>query len=104
MAYSLYRAVTKREYNDILLQDKHFRCTEWSLEAKQFATTEQCGHYYGKEIVMRLDKVPYILLHVVINNQMFINNVLSLDNCTAVSIDKKDLDHFNAAIISISPI
>lgn len=104
MEYILYRAVTQREYNDIVIQGNRFRCIERSLEAKQFAVSEYCGHYYGKEIVMRLDKVPYILLQVVLNIQIYGNNVMQLDDCNGVSIDKLELENFNNAIIRIKPI
>ncbi len=104
MEYTLYRAVTQREYNDIVAQGNRFRCIERSLEAKQFAISEECGHYYGKEIVMRLDRVPYILVQVVINIQEFCRNVMQLDDCNGVSIDKSELDSFNNAILSITPI
>jgi hypothetical protein len=100
----LYRAVTQREYNDIIVLSNRFRCTERSLEAKQFAVTENCGHYYGREIVMRLDKVPYILLQVVLNIQIYCNNVMQLDDCNGVSIDKQELENFNDSIIRITPI
>lgn len=104
MEYTLYRAVTQREYNDIVLQGNRFRCIEQSLGAKQFAVTEECGHYYGKEIVMRLDRVPYILLQVIINIQEFCNNVMQLDDCNGVSIEKADLDRFNGSILQIIPL
>jgi hypothetical protein len=100
----LYRAITPREYNDILTQGNCFRCTNESLEAKQFAVNEDCGHYYGKEIVMRFDKVQYILIQVVLDIKKFCDEKLLLDDCTAVSIDKKNLDDFNAAITSITRI
>lgn len=104
MECTLYRAVTQREYNDIVSQGNRFRCTERSLEAKQFAVTENCGHYYGKEIVMRLDKVPYILLQVVLNIQIYCNNVMQLDDCNSVSIDKQELENFNDSIIQVTII
>ena len=104
MEYTLYRAVTQREYNDILAQGNRFRCIERSLEAKQFAITEECGHYYGKEIVMRLDRVPYILVKVVLNIQKYCKNVMQLDDCNGVSIDKHDLESFNSAILQIIPL
>ncbi len=104
MEYTLYRAVTQREYNDIVAQGNRFRCTERSLEAKQFAVTEECGHYYGKEIVMRLDRVPYILLQVIINIKEFCNNVMQLDDCNGVSIEKTDLDRFNGSVLQIIPL
>lgn len=100
----LYRAVTQREYNDILSQNNRFRCIERSLEAKQFAVTEECGHYYGREIVRRIDMVPYILIQVVLNIQTFCNDVMRLDDCNAVSIDMQNLEQFNDAITRISPI
>lgn len=104
MEYTLYRAVTQREYNDIISQGNRFRCIERSLEAKQFAVTEECGHYYGKEIVMRLDRVPYILLQVIINIREFCNNVMQLDDCNGVSIEMVDLDRFNGSILQIIPL
>jgi len=100
----LYRAVTQREYNDILEQNNRFRCIERSLEAKQFAVNEECGHYYGREVVMRLDRVQYILIQVVLNIQDFCKDVLQLDDCKCVSIDMQDLDEFNNAITGIIPI
>jgi len=100
----LYRAVTQREYNDIVIQGNRFRCIERSLEAKQFAVSENCGHYYGKEIVMRLDKVPYILLQVVLNIQIYCDNAMQLDDCNGVSIDKQELEIFNDSILRITPI
>jgi hypothetical protein len=100
----LYRAVTQKEYDDIIAQGKRFRCIERSLEAKQFATSEQCGHYYGREIVMRIDRVQYILIQVVLNMQQFCNQVMRLDDCDAVSIDKQHLDIYNNAIVSLSPV
>jgi hypothetical protein len=104
MECTLYRAVTQREYNDIITQGNRFRCTERSLEAKQFAVSEDCGHYYGREIVMRIDKVQYILVQVVLNNQHFCNDVMRLDDCDAVSIDKQFLDNFNCAITHLAPV
>jgi hypothetical protein len=100
----LYRAVTQREYDDIIAQGNRFRCTERSLEAKQFARSEDCGHYYGREIVMRIDKVQYILLRVVLNIQHFCNDVMRLDDCDAVSIDKQYLENFNGAIVNLTPV
>ncbi len=100
----LYRAVTQREYDDIVVQGNRFRCTERSLEAKQFATSEHCGHYYGREIVMRIDKVQYILVQVVLNIQHFCNDVMRLDDCDAVSIDKQFLENFNGAIVNLTPV
>lgn len=100
----LYRAVTQREYDDIIAQGNRFRCTERSLEAKQFAISEQCGHYYGREVVMRIDRVQYILVQVVLNLQQFCSNVMRLDECDAVSIDKQYLEIFNNAIINLSPV
>jgi hypothetical protein len=100
----LYRAVTQREYDDIIAQGNRFRCTERSLEAKQFAISEACGHYYGREVVMRIDRVQYILIQVVLNIQKFCGDVMRLDECDAVSIDMRLLDYFNDAIIQISPI
>ena len=98
----LYRAVTQREYDDIIAQGNRFRCTERSLEAKQFALSEQCGHYYGREVVMRIDRVQYILVQVVLNLQQFCSDVMRLDDCYAVSIDKQYLDSFNEAIVQLS--
>lgn len=100
----LYRAVTQIEYDDIISQGNRFRCTERSLEAKQFATSETCGHYYGREVVMRLDRVQYILVRVVLNLQYFCQDIMRLDDCDAVSIDKQYLDSFNEAIIQLTPI
>lgn len=100
----LYRAVTQREYDDILKQNNRFRCTERSLEAKQFAVTEECGHYYGREVVMRFDHVQYILIQVVLNIKDFCKDVLQLDDCNSVCIDMQDLDEFNNAITGIIPI
>ena len=100
----LYRAITQREYNDIVAQGNRFRCVERSLEAKQFAVNEECGHYYGREIVMRLDRVQYILIKVELNLQQFCQEIMRLDDCNAVSIDLQDLALFNEAIIRISPI
>jgi hypothetical protein len=100
----LYRAVTQREYDDIVNQGNRFRCIERSLEAKQFAVTEECGHYYGREIVMRLDKVQYILIRVVLNVKMFCDDVMRLDECDGVSIDMQDLEHFNNSITGLMPI
>ncbi|MDX1908010.1 MAG: hypothetical protein SF053_13325 [Bacteroidia bacterium] len=100
----LYRAVTQREYDDILSQQNRFRCTERSLEAKQFAISEDCGHYYGREIVERIDRVSYILVQVVVNVSQFCEDVMQLDDCYAVSIDMQDLEDFNNAIISLTSI
>ena len=100
----LYRAVTQREYDDIIKQGNRFRCIERSLEVKQFAISEECGHYYGKEIVRRIDRVEYILVRVVINNKLFCNDVMRLDDCDAVSIDMQNLEEFNNAITSVNPI
>ena len=100
----LYRAVTKWEYNDIVAQGNRFRCTERSLEAKQFAVSEDCGHYYGREIVMKFDKVEYILVQVILNVQQFCDEVMPLDNCTGVSIHIQNLELFNDAISGITPI
>ena len=100
----LYRAVTQKEYDDILAQGNRFRCTERSLEAKQFAVNEQCGHYYGREVVMRIDRVQYILIQVKLNLQQFCKDVIRLDDCDAVSIDKQYLDSFNDAIIQLTPV
>lgn len=100
----LYRAVTQKEYDDIIAHGNRFRCIERSLEAKQFAISEQCGHYYGREIVMRIDRVEYILIQVVLNIQKFCNEVMRLDDCDAVSIDKQHLDIFNNAIVHLSPV
>lgn len=100
----LYRAVTQREYDDIIAQGNRFRCTERSLEAKQFAISEECGHYYGREVVMRIDKVQYILVQVILNLQQFCEDVMRLDDCDAVSIDKRFLDRFNEAIVQLIPL
>jgi hypothetical protein len=100
----LYRAITPREYNDIKSQGDRFRCIERSLEAKQFALTEECGHYYGKEIVMQFDRVNYILIQVVLNIQKFCADKIKLDDCTAVSIDKSNLNDFNNAIQSLTVV
>jgi hypothetical protein len=100
----LYRAVTQKEYDDIIAQGNRFRCTERSLEAKQFAISEQCGHYYGREVVMRLDRVQYILIRVQLNLKLFCNEVMRLDDCDAVSIDMQYLESFNNAIIHITPV
>lgn len=100
----LYRAVTQREYDDIIAQGHRFRCTERSLEAKQFAINEDCGHYYGREVVMRLDRVQYILVQVVLDIQLFCQGIMRLDECDAVSIDKQDLEDFNDAITRITAI
>jgi len=100
----LYRAVTQWEYDDIIDQGNRFRCIERSLEAKQFAVSEACGHYYGREVVMRVDRVKYILIQVVLNIQHFCNDVLRLDDCDAVSIDQQYLDPFNNAIVQIIPL
>lgn len=100
----LYRAITPREYNDIVSQGNRFRCIERSLEAKQFALTKECGHYYGKEIVMQFDRVNYILIQVVLNIQKFCADKIRLDNCNAVSIDKSNLNEFNNAIQSLTVI
>ena len=104
MECTLYRAITQREYDDIIDQGNRFRCTERSLEAKQFAVNEDCGHFYGREVVMRLDKVQYILVQVVLNIQMFCQDILRLDDCDAVSIDKGDLEEFNNAITRITAV
>jgi hypothetical protein len=101
---TLYRAVTQIEYNDILILGNKFRCIERSLEVKQFAVSETCGHYYGREIVMRLDRVQYILLRVTLSIQAFCNDIIQLDDCDGVSIDKSVLEEFNSAIIQIMPI
>ena len=100
----LFRAVTQREYDDIIKQGYRFRSTERSLEDKQFAISEDCGHYYGREIVMKLDRVQYILLRVVVNIQRFCEQVMQLDDCQAVSIDREQLEAFNNAIDRIDPI
>lgn len=100
----LFRAVTQREYDDILNQNNRFRCIPRGLEAKQFAVSEECGHYYGREIVMGIDKVHYILLKVVLDIQRFCKEVMRLDDCNAVSIDMQYLEEFNNAIVSIAPV
>lgn len=100
----LYRAVTQREYDDIIALGNKFRCTDRSLEAKQFAINESCGHYYGKEIVMRIDKVQYILIQVVLSIDLFCSDVMQLDDCKAVSVDKRNLDEFNNAIVGLTPV
>ena len=100
----LYRAVTQKEYDDIIAQGNRFRCTERTLEAKQFAISEQCGHYYGREIGMRIDRVQSILIRVVLNMHMFCNKKIRLDDCDAVSIDKQHLDSFNNAIVHLTPL
>lgn len=100
----LYRAVTRREYDDIIAQNNRFRCVQLMMEVKQFAVSEECGHYYGREIVMKLDRVPYILIQVILDVKKFCEEVLRLDDCNAVSIDLKDLEEFNRAIIEITPL
>ncbi|WP_207425052.1 hypothetical protein [Pedobacter sp. SYSU D00535] len=104
MEYILFRAVTQTEYDDIIAQGYRFRCTERTLEAKQFAISEECGHYYGREIVMKIDRVPYILLRVVININSVCKEIMRLDDCDAVSIDMRVLNEFNDAILRIDPI
>lgn len=99
----LYRAITQREYDDILSQRNRFRCIPRGLEAKQFAVSEECGHYYGREIVMAIDRVQYILIRVVLNIQAFCSDIMQLDDCNAVSIDMQNLEEFNDAIVSITP-
>jgi len=84
----LYRAVTPVEYQDIVNQGNRFRSTEFSLEDKQFAINEDCGHYYGREIVMRCDKVDYILIKVTVSKSFFCIGVIQLDSCDAISIDR----------------
>lgn len=100
----LYRAVTQREYDDIVNRGNQFRCKPGMLECKQFAISEICGHYYGREIVMRNDMVEYILIQVVLNIQMFCNDVMRLDDCDGVSIDMQNLEEFNNAITRVTPI
>src|SRR5689334_3432632 len=100
----LYRAVTQSEYDDIIAQGNRFRCILRGLEAKQFAVNEDCGHYYGREIVMKIDRVQYILIKVVLSLEEFCGGVMRLDDCDAVSIDKKNLDSFNAAIVEVTPL
>jgi len=97
----LYRAVTPTEYQDILEQGNKFRTTQFSLEDKQFAIDESCGHYYGREIVMRCDKVNYILIRVILSISSFCEDVLRLDSCKAISIDRDSLDDFNNSIMNI---
>jgi hypothetical protein len=104
MACILYRAVTQREYDDIIAQGNRFRCIPRGLEAKQFVVNEECGHYYGREIVMRCDRVQYILIQVVLNLERFCQEILRLDDCNAVSVDEKDLVTFNQAIENITPL
>ncbi len=101
---TLYRAVTQSEYNDIIAQGNRFRCIPRSLEAKQFAVSAECGHYYGREVVMRLDRVAYILIAVILDEQQFCQDVMHLDDCDGVSINMLDLPAFNDAIVSITPI
>jgi hypothetical protein len=100
----LYRAVTQMEYDDIIANGNRFKCIDRSLEVKQFAISEQCGHYYGREVVMKIDRVQYILVQVVLSLHQFCGNVMRLDDCDAVSIDKQDLDSFNEAIVQLLPI
>ncbi len=100
----LYRAVTQREYDNIIALGNRFRCIPRGLEAKQFAISEECGHYYGREIVLKYDKVQYILVKVVLNLHQFCKDVLRLDDCDAVSIDKHNLENFNDAIINLTPL
>jgi hypothetical protein len=102
----LYRAVTQWEYEDILAQGNRFRPKPdgGSLEVKQFAISEQCGNYYGKEIVQRWDNVDYILIRVELNVPEFCKDVMPLDDCFAVSIQYNSLNEFNNAIVEFSVI
>ncbi|MCW3070478.1 MAG: hypothetical protein JWO44_368 [Bacteroidetes bacterium] len=104
MACTLYRAITQREYDDILTQGNRFRIREFTLEAKQFAVSEECGHYYGREIVMRFDRVNYILLRVTLNLSAFCQDVMVLDDCRGVTIPFDRLEGFNNAITELVPV
>lgn len=100
----LYRAVTQREFDDIVAQGNRFRCIPRGMEVKQFAISVECGHYYGREVVMRIDRVQYILVQVVLSLHIFCNDVMRLDDCNAVSIDQQDLDKFNEAIVQLNTL
>lgn len=100
----LYRAVTELEYTDIVDQGNKFRVTKYSLEAKQFAVSEDCGHYYGREIVMKIDQVDYYLVEVIVDKDKFCLDVMRLDECDAVSIHFELLEEFNTSIISLKTL
>lgn len=100
----LYRAVTQTEYDDIVNQGNRFRSIISSLEDKQFAIDEDCGHYYGREIVMRCDKVDYILIKVTVSISSYCDDVINLDNCKGVSVDRDLIEEFNDSIISFERV
>ena len=102
----LYRAVTAWEWEDIKNQGNSFRSIPRSLEDKQFAISEACGHYYGREIVQRMDRVDYILLKVIIDVHQYCaeGRIMRLDDCDAVSIDRDELNHFNTCILKIEVV
>lgn len=104
MTCVLYRAVTVAEYKDIQTING-FRAYRGSLEDKQFAKSLECGHYYGREIVERIDRESYILLAVNLNSDKFCNQAIQrLDDCNAVSIDRDDILLFNQSIQKIQKI
>lgn len=102
----LYRAVASWEWEDIKTQGNRFRGVPRSLEDKQFAVSEDCGHYYGREIVQRMDRVDYILLKVRVDTNQYCatGRVMRLDDCNAVSIDRDELHHFNTCILNIEVV
>lgn len=104
MACTLYRAITQREYDDILAQGNRFRIREFTLEAKQFAVSEECGHYYGREIVMRLDRVHYILLRITVKLNEFCQDVMRYDDCDGITVYAEQIDTFNNAITELVPV
>ena len=100
----LYRAITQREYDDIVELGNRFRIREFTLEAKQFAISEECGHYYGHHIVEQFDRVPYILVRVELLEERFCAETMPLDDCIGVSIDQNEIEAFNASIVSFDVI
>ena len=104
MPCQLFRAVTKNEYDDISSKGNRFRPQPGGIECKQFAVSEDCGHYYGREVVRKLDHVDDILLRVVLSKDVFCLGVIVLDNCKAVAIDRTQIDDFNECIVEIAVV
>ena len=104
MSCTLFRAVTQWEYDDIQQQGNRFRSSyeRSSLEVKQFAVSEKCGHYYGKVVVQQYDNVHYILVRVELNIDSFCDDVMQLDDCFSVCIYPENMNQFNEAIVECS--